>query len=99
MGKTIVNSARTVSATEMNQQGSRILSRVADGGESLVVVRNGRPVATIQPYSAEESPRERLRRQGWSRQARRKQHAPFTPVPIPEGESLESITTMVREGR
>lgn len=95
----MMNNSCIVSATEMNQQGSRILSRVADDGENLVVVRNGRPVATISPYSGHESPRERLRRQGWSRQARRRQHVPFAPVPIPEGQSLASIMAMVSEGR
>jgi len=42
---------RAVSAREANQAFSRILQQ-AEGGETVVVTRRGKPVAVIAPYSA-----------------------------------------------
>jgi prevent-host-death family protein len=42
---------RAVTAREANQAFSRILQQ-AEGGESVVITRRGKPVAVIAPYSA-----------------------------------------------
>lgn len=40
-------------AREFNQHSSRILA-AAEAGETITVTKNGRPVATVRPYSADE---------------------------------------------
>jgi prevent-host-death family protein len=42
---------RTVSAREANQRFSELL-RAVEGGQSFVVTRRGRPVATLRPVEA-----------------------------------------------
>ena len=50
---------RFVTAREANQAFSRIL-REAEGGESVVILRRGRPVALLAPYrTADHGERER----------------------------------------
>jgi prevent-host-death family protein len=45
---------RAVSAREANQAFSRILQD-AEGGESVVITRRGKPVAVLGPYQIEHS--------------------------------------------
>ncbi|HEV8032499.1 MAG TPA: type II toxin-antitoxin system Phd/YefM family antitoxin [Stellaceae bacterium] len=45
---------RAVSAREANQAFSRILQE-AEGGESVVITRRGKPVAVLAPYVAYRS--------------------------------------------
>lgn len=45
---------RAVSAREANQAFSRILQE-AEGGESVVITRRGKPVAVLAPYAAYRS--------------------------------------------
>lgn len=44
----------TVTLTEFRKQASGMLSRV-ERGESLVVLRHGRPIAEVTPVSAEQA--------------------------------------------
>ena len=45
---------RAVSAREANQAFSRILQE-AEGGESVVITRRGKPIAVLGPYRVDES--------------------------------------------
>ena len=47
-----MKSLKQLSATVAARRFSEILDRVEQGGESYVVVRHGRPVATIGPATA-----------------------------------------------
>lgn len=38
---------------ELNQQTAQVLARV-EAGETITVTRNGRPVAVLRPYGAED---------------------------------------------
>lgn len=40
---------------ELNQRTAQVLAR-AEAGETITVTRNGRPVAVIRKYSADEAP-------------------------------------------
>jgi prevent-host-death family protein len=42
-------------AREFNQNSSRILA-AAEAGETITVTKNGRPVATLRPYEADDVP-------------------------------------------
>lgn len=42
-------------AREFNQNASRILA-AAEAGETIIVTKNGRPVATLCPYDASDVP-------------------------------------------
>lgn len=42
-------------AREFNQHSSRILA-AAEAGETITVTKNGHPVATVRPYSADDVP-------------------------------------------
>jgi prevent-host-death family protein len=46
---------RAVSAREANQAFSRILQE-AEGGDTVVITRRGKPVAVVAPYAAHLSP-------------------------------------------
>jgi prevent-host-death family protein len=48
---------RSVTAREANQAFSRI-SKVAEGGESVVITRRGEPVAILAPYPPQNRERE-----------------------------------------
>lgn len=50
----------TVTATELARHASEILDRVAIGHETLVIVRNQRPLARLVPEPARMSLREAL---------------------------------------
>jgi prevent-host-death family protein len=41
------------SARELNQQTAQVLARV-EAGETVTVTKNGRPVAVLRPYGAED---------------------------------------------
>lgn len=43
------------SARELNQQTARVLARV-EQGETVVITKNGRPVAVLRPYGADDEP-------------------------------------------
>jgi prevent-host-death family protein len=42
-------------ARELNQQTAKILARVEEG-ETVVVTKNGRPVAVLRPYGPHDEP-------------------------------------------
>jgi prevent-host-death family protein len=47
-----VRSLKQLSATDAARRFSEVLDRVEQNGESVVIVRHGRPVATIGPAGA-----------------------------------------------
>jgi prevent-host-death family protein len=47
-----VRSLKQLSATDAARRFSEVLDRVEQSGESVVIVRHGRPVATIGPAGA-----------------------------------------------
>lgn len=49
-------------AREANQHFSRMLSQVADGGETVTITRHGEAVARLVPITEEERSAERARR-------------------------------------
>ncbi len=50
-----MNTSSEVPARELNQQTAQILARV-EAGETVTVTKNGRPVAILRPYGAEDPP-------------------------------------------
>jgi prevent-host-death family protein len=42
-------------ARDFNQNSSRVLA-AAEAGETITVTKNGRPVAILRPYDADEAP-------------------------------------------
>jgi prevent-host-death family protein len=69
----------TISAREANQQFSEILGK-AEAGETVIITKRGKPVATLRPYQPEAASPER--QAAWDRIIAR---LGTVPVP-PEGE-------------
>ena len=54
----------SVSLRELNQRSGRIIAQVTESGRPVTVTDRGRPVAQIVPIRPDETPRERLLREG-----------------------------------
>lgn len=61
----------TVSLRELNQRSGRVVGAVIESGRPVVITDRGRPVAQIVPIHADETPYERLLREGRIRRATR----------------------------
>lgn len=61
----------TVSLRELNQRSGRVVGAVIESGRPVVITDRGRPVAQIVPIRADETPYERLLREGKIRRATR----------------------------
>lgn len=61
----------TVSLREFNQRSGRVVGAVVESGRPVVITDRGRPVAQIVPIRADETPYERLLREGRIRRATR----------------------------
>jgi prevent-host-death family protein len=43
-----------VSMAEVNKKANQIINRVAESGETVVIVKHGRPIAEIRPIANDE---------------------------------------------
>ena len=53
---------KTMNALECKEKFLSVVDEVAETGESVVVIRNGRPVGLIQPYVADPKDPPRLKK-------------------------------------
>lgn len=58
------DTAHYVSLRELNQQSGRVMARVRDSQQEVIVTERGKPIATIVPIQAEVSPLARLIAEG-----------------------------------
>ncbi|WP_276670790.1 type II toxin-antitoxin system Phd/YefM family antitoxin [Schaalia cardiffensis] len=87
----------TISLRTLNQHSGRIVHAVVDSGRAVTITDRGRPVARLVPIDTDETPLERLVREGKVRVPTRQGHFVPTVHPLPEGVSLESLLAEDRE--
>jgi prevent-host-death family protein len=62
---TMASRKRTVSVAEAKQNLSELLGRVAFGGETVTILRRGKPMANLVPVQADEQPGHLGELRGW----------------------------------
>ena len=87
----------SVSLRELNQRSGRIIAQVTESGRPVTVTDRGRPVAQIIPIRPDETPRERLLREGKLRPAKGPFRLPARRITLPEGVDLHDLLLGERE--
>ena len=87
----------SVSLRELNQRSGRIIAQVTESGRPVTVTDRGRPVAQIVPMRPDETPRERLLREGKLRPATGPFRLPKVLGKLPEGMTIEQLLAEDRE--
>ena len=72
--------ADTISSTDLSRNLSEILTRVQHGGESFVVMRNGRKIAALSPAGSGTGSRAAAPRGSWRAFAESVRHLPADPT-------------------
>ncbi|MDO5093821.1 MAG: type II toxin-antitoxin system prevent-host-death family antitoxin [Propionibacteriaceae bacterium] len=86
-----------VSLRELNQRSGRIIAQVTESGRPVTITDRGRPVAQIIPIRPDETPRERLLREGKLRPAKGPFRLPKVLGKLPEGMTVEQLLAEDRE--
>ena len=87
----------SVSLRELNQRSGRIIAQVTESGRPVTVTDRGRPVAQIVPIRPDETPRERILREGKLRPATGTFRFPDRRIALPEGVDLHDLLLGERE--
>ncbi|MDU0349168.1 type II toxin-antitoxin system Phd/YefM family antitoxin [Actinomyces sp. MRS3W] len=90
-------STRTVSLRELNQRSGRIVTDVVSSGRPVTITDRGRPVARLVPIESDETPYERLLREGLIREATHERTGPIPRFTLPEGMTLQQLLDEDRE--
>lgn len=94
----LASAPAVVSLRELNQGSGRIVRGVEENRRPVVVTDHGRPIAQIIPIKPDETPYERLLREGHVRPARRGAHHPIVATgELPEGVTLRQLLDEDRE--
>ncbi|SDM79776.1 type II toxin-antitoxin system Phd/YefM family antitoxin [Actinomyces ruminicola] len=88
---------RTVSLRELNQRSGRIVADVVTSGRPVTITDRGRPVVHLVPIEADETPYERLLREGLIQEATHERTGPIPRFPLPEGMTLQQLLDEDRE--
>ncbi|WP_136192848.1 type II toxin-antitoxin system Phd/YefM family antitoxin [Actinomyces procaprae] len=88
---------RTVSLRELNQRSGRIVADVVASGRPVTITDRGRPVVRLVPIEAEETPYERLLREGLIQEAACERTGPLPSVNVPNGAQLYADFMAERE--
>lgn len=91
------SSRRTVSLRELNQGSGRIIRDVEETCRPVTVTDHGKPIAQIVPIKPDETPYERLVREGRVRPARRAFRIPVRRIAVPEGVDVHDLILGERE--
>lgn len=96
-GPAVAASNRTISLRELNQRSGRIVADVVSSGRPVTITDRGRPVVRLVPIESEETPYERLLREGFIQEATHEHTGPIPRFPLPEGMTLQQLLDEDRE--
>ncbi|MDO4899430.1 type II toxin-antitoxin system Phd/YefM family antitoxin [Actinomyces sp.] len=96
-GPAVAASTRTVSLRELNQRSGRIVADVVSSGRPVTITDRGRPVVRLVPIAPEETPYERLLREGLIQEATHERTGPLPSINVPNGAQLYADFMAERE--
>ncbi|MBE6476689.1 MAG: type II toxin-antitoxin system Phd/YefM family antitoxin [Propionibacteriaceae bacterium] len=86
-----------MSLHELDRRSGQVVSDVIASGRPVTITDRGRPVARIVPAHDEETPFERLIREGRATSPQRRTHTPWARHSMPSGVTLEQLLKEDRE--
>ncbi|WP_103063178.1 type II toxin-antitoxin system Phd/YefM family antitoxin [Actinomyces qiguomingii] len=87
----VAGSTRTVSLRELNQRSGRIVADVVSSLRPVTITDRGRPVVRLVPIEPDETPYERLLREGLIQEATHERTGPIPRSLPPEGMTLQQL--------